>query len=379
MRSIITLVGLMLAVFSGATYCCGLEKLYSQELDFKQVATALKASREAPAVLVEEGVGSYWLVADGGASGDPDFSIVPIDLGGVSEGATFEHSQWNGDELVFFSSAETIVYDLKRKAVVSRLAVKPRVGSDYHYWLGQRQGRISGTRLLEGENASGNEPDEPPHTPQTALVVAEQEGVYFTAGYHDQTVKKWSLDTGRIVESWTLGRWYSSRRITDLRLLEGQLLAASSKGKVEALSTDDASVKWSASLCNTAPYFLPVGVSSRAEEGVFYRCEGEPEYGYIEKEGESWRHKPMHRTVGVIEVLVDAVALKDEERAILAFESGLVAAVNVRTGQVEQELEPASGDNMPSLIAYNPDRDQLFVITQGDTLSVYRLGSGGRH
>lgn len=83
----------------------------------------------------------------------------------------------------------------------------------------------------------------------------------------------------------------------------------------------------------------------------------------------------MHRAAGISEILVDAVVLKDEGKAILAFENGLVAAVNVRTGQIEQELEPASDANVPSLIAYNPVQKQLFVITQGDTLSAYRVGS----
>ncbi len=375
MRSIKALAGLTLAVFSGITYSCELAKLYSQKLDFNQVATALKSSNTAPAVLIEEGVGSYWLVKPGGGSGSSEASMEQVELGNDSAGIIPEHSQWEEAQVVFFSPDETIVYDSKENAVVARLGVKQSVKSDYHYWLGQRQERISGAHLLGGENASEGEPSSQPHTPQTALAVSEEEGVYFTAGYHDQSVKKWSLDTGRLLESWTLGKWYSSRKITDLRLVEGQLLVASSKGKVEALSTDDATVQWSASLCEDAPYFLPAGVLSKAEGGVFYRCEGEPNYGYIQKEGETWEHKSLHRTTGVNEVLVDAVTLVDEEKAVLAFESGLVVAVDVRTGQLEQELEPASEDNMPSLIAYNPAQRQFFVISQGDTLSAYRLGS----
>lgn len=259
MRSIKNLVAFTLAVFSGIACGCDLEKLYSQKLDFNQVATALKASNTAPAVLIEEGVGSYWLVKPGGSRGSPDASMEQVDLGNDSAGVIPEHSQWEGAHVVFFSPDETVVYDSGENAVVSRFGVKQSVKSDYHYWLGQRQERISGTQLLDGESASEGEHSSPPHTPQTALVVSEKEGVRFTAGYHDQTVKKWSLDTGRLMESWTLGKWYSSRKITDLRLVEGQLLAASSKGKVEALSTEDAKVQWSASPCEDAPYFyLPM-------------------------------------------------------------------------------------------------------------------------
>ncbi|WP_157209799.1 hypothetical protein [Marinimicrobium agarilyticum] len=374
MLDVKTLVGLVLAAFASASFGCEIEKLYSQKLDFNQVATTLKSSDTAPVVLVEEGVGSYWLINPGSGEGEGDVSITPVDLKGES-GRVFEHSQWRGARVAFFSPEETIVYDVKENAVVSRLGVDQSGRSDYHYWLGQGRGRISGTELLDGKSADEIEPEEPPHTPQTALAVAEKEGVYFTAGYHDQTVKKWSLDTGRLLDSWTLGRWYSSRKITDLRLVGDQLLAASSRGKVEALSTGDATVEWSASLCEDAPYFLPVGIGGQAEGGVFYRCEGEPAYGYLHKEGGSWVHTPMHSATGVSAVLVAAVSLPDEEKAIFAFENGLVAAVDRQTGQLEQELSPALSENIPSLIAYNAAQRQIFVVSEGDTLSVYRLGS----
>lgn len=364
-KSIVTAAVL---IFADASDGEELVKIHSEKLDVTTFVTEIKSSATSSVTVLKEGVDSYWLV-----EGPEVASATPITLRDecLQNSNSFEHFQLVNSELVLFSPTHTLIYDTVNDEVTSCTALARPLASPFNYWSPKHQTRISGARIVEvtGEPQDSAESNAHPHAAQTALAISCDQNQYVTAGFHDQSLKLWSLKHSELLSENTLGRWYSSRKITDAAFLGDQLFVASSKGKIEARSPTTGEVLWHTKPCRSFPHFLPEGNRSASSQHLFYRCSDEPEFGYIHRVSVSWKSVALD-VEGQSSVPDNAVKLGDDLTAF-SFRDGTIELFSLKTAQRLQTLLPSSADRNPRLMAYNTDQKKLYVVSDGTQLEIF--------
>lgn len=360
-----------LLIFANASDGKELVKIHSEKLGTTTFVAEIKSSATSSVTVLKEGVDSYWLIdgAEEGTSASP----IAITNKCLQASKPFEYFQLEDSDLILFSATHTLIYDTASDKVATCHALASPLASPFNYWSSEHRVRISGMRVVEGADESQNplESEIQPHAAQTALAISCSENQYVTAGFHDQSLRLWSLRSGELLSENTLGRWYSSRKITDAAFLDDQLFVASSQGKIEARNSTSGEVLWHKKPCRSFPHFLPENNHSASSQYLFYRCSEESEFGYIQPITDSWKAVKMNAK-GQNSALVAAIKLNDG-LAVFSFRDGAVLLLSMQTGQIVQTVLPALPDQTPRLMAYNADQQKLYVVSEGTQLDIFSI------
>lgn len=279
---------------------------------------------------------------------------VPVEiLGGLQvnkfgiDGASLKISKWLDSEDILIS--DTVPYVLKDRKFA------PPEDHDYSY-----------------------------HTPtQSGLVVIDDQR-YVTSGYEDQSLEIRSLPDGRLLNRWVLGKWYSSRRITHIAVVDNRLIVASDGGRIEERSLETGEVLWSIRPCRGGgAYFRhssqfqhmgkvpsPPLESINIDGDIYYTCGAK--FGRIGRDGGEWRHdvlltkKQLSGPVSTVETLPHTVL------SVLVLHEGDVLVVDREKRAVVQTL-PKTREWHPNAVTYIAATHQLLTVGEDGTIHLFAV------
>ncbi|WP_347332623.1 hypothetical protein [Marinimicrobium locisalis] len=223
------------------------------------------------------------------------------------------------------------------------------------------------------------------HVPTQSGLVVVDEHRYVTSGYEDESLRLYSLPEGDLLNEWKLGRWYSSRKITTIGVVNDRLLVASAGGRIEERSLEDGEAIWSARPCREGPSFFHSSQqqshnssfwridSINVNDKIFYGCGDR--FGTIHRTDEGWQVEPLHQTLNIEGKLTNVEMIPDTDLAVLVIAQGEVRAVYVvdhRKQAVLQQLENTQ-DHNPGPLTYVAATHQLVLVGESDELYLYDL------
>jgi len=255
-------------------------------------------------------------------------------------------------------------------------------GNSEIFWSEKHQRFIVGTKVFSIDSDTQEDPGQDWHAHQTGLLMTRNGDDYITAGYHDQRIMHWTLPDGKLKETWQIGSWYASRKVSDIALVDNHLLVATNNGEINIRSIDDGSVLWSASPCSSffsssSPYFLLSGPltkkSIRHNKFVFFECDDTGStFGYIEKQENSWKLDKITLPSTGNSSLQYAYYLDSLDKAVLGLYNGQVLLYDLKNKNIDQIIVPKSAEgNGPALFAYLK-ADKLLVVVNDKTVDIYQ-------
>jgi len=357
----------------------------TQELTgiFKQGILEISTSENGDYVFIEEGGGIYWLMSTARPLMfykifDDKRNALPFEKKPV-------HAQWHSQHIIFFYRDKVEFYNVQNKKIEYHYPLKlPGLNHHNIIWSEKHQRFIVNTQVFSVHNNIEQNPRQPQHAFQTGVVMMGNGDDYITSGYHFQRIMRWTLPNGELKKNWQIGRWYSSRKVSDIALIDNRLLVTSRKGLIEERSLEDGTALWSVSPCsglfsNTNPIFLLNGSVRFKKQSinhnrlVFYDCsDSKPKYGYIEKRGDEWALNkiilPSTGNTGLHRMYY----LESSEKAIFGLDDGQVLLYDIKNKRIDQEIvaKVAGGEGV-AMFAYLKT-DKRLVIVKNDRVDIYQ-------
>jgi hypothetical protein len=364
------------------------EKVEALEFNFKYKGhgrTAVFAAGSLPYLLVEENGGVYWLL---NMETSKPRVIADNEVAGI--GSLVIAAHWGNDHIALFQRSQGLVKRVNPKDPNQSESIPAELQSAplrSFIWLGERQILIDGVNtyvMREGVLTKMSEQNS--HVPtQSGLVVVDEQH-YVTSGYEDQTLRLYSLPSGELLNEWRLGRWYSSRKITSIAVVNGRLLVASAGGRIEERSLDNGEVLWSARPCREGVSFFHSSHQQQSHNSefrrkdsinvndkIFYGCGNR--FGTLERKPEGWQVEPLQRTLGIEGWLANVEMIPNTDLAVLVIaqdESWKVYVVDHYKKAMLQQLENTQDYN-PGPVTYVAATNQLVLVGESDELYLYDL------
>ncbi len=349
---------------------------------FKYGVLQISASKDGRYVFIEDGDQAFWLMN----------TIRPFALHNIFDDKQnplpFEKkpvkAQWYDEYIIFFYYEKTEFYNVKNQEIERRYPVRFTRFNGQMLWSEKHQRFIIGTKVFAPNSDIEKNSEQYGHATQSGLLMTKNGDDYITSGFRDQNIMRWTLPDGELKETWQLGSWYASRKVSDIALIDNQLLVATNNGEIHVRSIDDGSVLWSASPCNRffsgeSPHFMLNGSvrlknkSVHHNKLVFYRCQStEPNYGFIEKQGNDWKLEKITLPSTGNASLERMYYLDSLNKAILGLDDGQVLLYDLKSKNIDQVIVPKSekGDG-PALFAYLK-ADKLLVVVNDDNVNIYQ-------
>ncbi len=348
---------------------------------FKGGVLDISVSENGRYVFIKDTHQTYWLMS----------TVRPLAfhkiLNDKSDSLLFDYralrAQWHNNHIIFFSDDKTEFYNIQSQEIDQRY---PLILSSFSnseiFWSEKHQRFIVGTKVFSVDNDTQEDPGQDWHAHQTGLLMTKNGNDYITSGYHDESIMHWTLPDGKLIETWQIGSWYASRKVSDIALVDNHLLVATNNGEINIRSIDDGSVLWSASPCSSflsssSPYFLLSGPvtkkSIRHNKFVFFECDDtESTFGYIEKQENSWKLDKITLPSTGNSSLQYAYYLDSLGKTVLGLYNGQVLLYDLKNKNIDQIIVPksAEGDG-PALFAYLK-ADKLLVVVNKKTVDIYQ-------
>ena len=292
-------------------------------------------------------------------------------------------AQWHNNHIIFFSDDKTEFYDVENHKIDQRYSlILSSFSNSEIFWSEKHQRLIVGTKVFSVNSDTQENPGQDWHAYQTGLLMTKNGNDYITSGYHDESIMHWTLPDGKLKETWQIGSWYASRKVSDIALVDNHLLVATNNGEINIRSIDDGSVLWSASPCSSffsssSPYFLLSGPLTKKSihhnKFVFFKCDDtRSTFGYIEKQKNSWKLDKITLPSTGNSSLQYAYYLDSLNKAILGLYNGQVLLYDLENKNIDEVIVPKSeeGDG-PALFAYLK-ADKLLVVVNDDSVNIYQ-------
>ncbi len=358
----------------------------TQELTgiFKHGILEISTSEKGDYVFIEEGSKNYWLMST--VRPFMPYKIFDDKLNSLPYEKKPVHAQWHNQHIMFFYRDRIEFYNVQNKKIEHRYMLDISGYENEIIWSEKHRSFIAGTKVFPIDRTTEGHLGQDRHAAQTGLVMMNNGDDYITSGYHDQRIMRWTLPNGELKKAWQIGSWYSSRKVSDIALIDNRLLVASNNGLIEERSLEEGTVLWSATPCSgffnsTPPAFLLNGGARFKKRSishnrlVFYDCsdsDSDPEYGYIEKQGNEWVLNkiilPSTGNTGLGRVYY----LETLEKAIFGLDDGQVLLYDLKSKRIDQEIVPkvAGGEGL-AMLAYLK-ADKLLVIVKNGGVDIYQ-------
>jgi len=293
-------------------------------------------------------------------------------------------AQWHNNHIMFFSNNKTEFYNVQSQKIDQRYPlILSRFGSKI-IWSKKHQRFIVGTKVFSVDSDTEEDPSQDAHAYQTGLLIMDNGDDYITAGFHDQRIIRWILPAGELKKTWRLGSWHASHKVTDIALIDNQLLVATNNGKISVRSIEDDSVPWSASPCSSffsseSPHFMLNGSVRQKNKSVhhnkliFYRCQGtEVKYGFVEKQGDDWKLEKIALLSTGDASLERVYYLDSINKAILGLDDGQVLLYDLKNKSIDQVIVPKSAEGKGTALFAYLKADKLLVVVNDKTVDIYQ-------
>lgn len=225
------------------------------------------------------------------------------------------------------------------------------------------------------------------HVPWQSGLVLLSDSRYVTSGYEDQALRIWSLPEGELMQEWTLGKWYSSRKIYHIAVVQGRLLVASAGGRIEERSLQSGEVLWSTRPCrggaasfhysshyrNLGSEFSRPTHSINTQGDIHYICG--KKIGTIWRSENAWHHQALDELSGLPGNVINMEVLSGTHLIVIVGEDGSVHVVDRKQQRVVQTLKSVARGNV-NAVTYIPAIKQLLVIGVEGAIHFYDLKSG---
>ena len=302
-----------------------------------------QAATDAPFVALNNGGLEFWLFDA------RQKTFKPIAKNAVGDWEhRLHHTQWSDDDLVLFRNWEDVIDIVDPNDLSAKTSFKADLKSAplrMSQWINKYSMLIDETdfyRSIEGTLSKAAKPTPLAHTVQTGLII--QDNNVITSGFHDQSIKVWSLPQGNLLHDWKVGGWLSKRNITATALVHGRLLVASQSGHLEERSLTSGEKLWSARPCREQTNFhyssqFPQSLSVNVNDGVFFSCGSR--VGYIELQSNSWIVVSLDTALKTEDVASEFIAVEtipNTNLAVLIFANGKTWVLDKKQKQVVQRL-----------------------------------------
>jgi hypothetical protein len=299
------------------------------------------------------------------------------------------HTQWSEGNLVLFRNWEGMIDiinpdDMSTKASFSAdLKSAPLRMSQ---WISAYSMLVDGTdfyRDIEGKLTKPTKPNPHAHSVQTGLLIKENKHA-ITSGFHDESIRVWSLPEGELLHNWDIGTWFGKRRITAIALSYGRLMVGTEAGHLEERSVATGEKLWSARPCRNQVNFhyssqFPPSLSVNVNDGLFFSCGSR--IGYIEPQKNEWLISDLtailneaaatdgpHKTSNPLSAVE---TISDTELAALIFSDGSSIVINKKQNRVLQKLANVKPGTAP--VSYIRATKQLFLSDAQNRVHLYKL------
>lgn len=289
------------------------------------------------------------------------------------------HTQWSDGDLVLFRNWEGLINIVNPNDLSAKTSFRADLKSAplrMSQWINQYSMLVDETDFyhnMDGTLSKAAKPNPLAHTVQTGLII--QGDKVITSGFHDQTIKVWSLPDGNLLHEWKAGGWLSKRNITAIALVHGRLLLASQNGYLEERSLTSGEKLWSARPCREHTNFhyssqFPQSLSVNVDDGLFFSCRSR--VGYIEFQSNSWVVTPMDATLRDKEAgkLIAVETIQHANLAVLIFANGNTLVLDKKQKQVVQRLKNVRPGAVG--VTYISASRQLLLAGTGD-IYLYEL------
>ncbi len=349
---------------------------------FKNGILEISASENGNYIFIKDINRDYWLMDDTRpfsfhAIFDNERRSLAIEKKPILE-------QWYNEYIIFFYYEKTEFYNVKNQEIERRYPLRLTSFKGQRFWSEKHQRFIIGTKVFALDSDTEKNPDQHGHATQSSLLMTKNGDDYITSGFRDQNIIRWALPDGELKETWQLGSWYASRNVTDIALIDNQLLVATNNGKLNVRSIENDDVLWSASPCgglfsSGSPHFMLNGSvrmkkkSVRHNKLVFYRCQGtEPNYGFIEKQGNDWKlNKIILPSTGNAS-LERMYYLDSLNKAILGLDDGQVLLYDLKSKNIDQVIVPKATEGEGTALFAYLKADKLLVVVNDKTVDIYQ-------
>lgn len=343
-----------------------------------------QAAVNAPFVALNDGGLDFWLFD----AREQKFNHIKKNVVGDWE-HRLHHTQWSEGNLVLFRNWEGVIDIINPDDMNTKTSFSADLKSAplrMSQWISAHSMLVDETdfyRDIEGKLTKPTKPNPHAHSVQTGLVIKEHKHV-ITSGFHDESIKVWSLPEGELLHSWDIGTWFGKRRITEIALVQDRLLVATESGHLEERSLKTGEKLWSSRPCRNHIDFhyssqFPSSLSINVDDGLFFSCG--LRIGYIEPQKNDWVISSLDAVANEA-ILTDGSqktptplfaveTIADTDLAVLIFADGSSFVINKKQKRVLQKLADVKPGTSPSYISAT---NQLFLSDAQNRVHLYELG-----
>lgn len=342
-----------------------------------------QAASDAPFVALNDGGLEFWLFDVRQES----FKLIAKNEMGDWD-RRLHHTQWSEDHLVLFRNWEGVIdivnpEDMSIKESFSAdLKSAPLRMSRWINTYSMLADETDFYQQIDGKLTKPAKPNPLVHSVQTGLVIKENKQA-ITSGFHDESIRIWSLPEGELLHSWDIGTWFGKRRITAIALSYGRLLVGTESGHLEERSLVTGEKLWSARPCRDPinfHYSSQFPHSVNIDDGLFFSCNFR--ISYIEPQKNGWLISNFNQVLNQAAstdhsekgpsalFAVETIAATD--LAVLVLADGRSIAINKKQKRVLQKLADVKPGTAP--VSYIAATKQLFLADGQNRIHIYELG-----
>lgn len=343
-----------------------------------------QAAIDAPFVALNDGGLDFWLFD----AHRQKFEHITKNMIGDWD-HRLHHTQWSDGNLVLFRNWEGVIDIINPDDMSTKISFSADLKSAplrMSQWISAHSMLVDETdfyRVIEGKLTKPTNPNPHAHSVQTGLLIKENKHVV-TSGFHDESIKVWSLPEGELLHSWDIGTWFGKRRITEIALVQGKLLVGTESGHLEERSLKTGEKLWSSRPCRDHINFhyssqFPASLSINVDDGLFFSCG--LRIGYIEPQKESWIISNLDTVANEATLtnesrktpnpLFAVEAIADTDLAVLVFADGSSIVINKKQQRVLQQLADVKPGTAP--VSYIAATRQLFLADIHNQVHLYEL------
>lgn len=344
-----------------------------------------QAAPNAPFVALNDGGLDFWLFD----ARQQKFNHIAKNVV-VDWDHRLHHTQWSEGNLVLFRNWEGVIDIVNPEDMSSKISFSADLKNAplrMSQWISTYPMLIDETDFyqnIEGKLTKPAKPNPLTHTVQTGLLIKENKQV-ITSGFHDESIKVWSLPEGELLHSWDIGTWFGKRRITAIALSYGRLLVATEAGHLEERSLATGEKLWSSRPCRDHINFhhssqFPASLSINVNDGLFFSCG--LRIGYIEPQKNEWIISSLDAVANEATLtnesqktpaqLFAVETIADTDLAVLVFADGSSIVINKKQKRVLQKLANVKPGTAP--VSYLEATKQLFLSDAQNRVHLYKLG-----
>ena len=274
-------------------------------------------------------------------------------------------AQWS-EGLALFSATDSVV--VVDPITMQHQSYKPTMptGNVFMAWSKKNDRLVYQSEVLP-KLESDNNADHQPHAVQTGLAISTDESFYVTSGFHDQSVRYWSLPAGGLQKTIELGGWFTSTNINSMALFSKGLVLATNSKSLKWLEHNAKKTKSSKKICDSQPSIH--SFKATKSNIALYRCSQTGDYGLVKYQKQGSTITTVSLGQMATESNLNSVHLIKESLVLLIFDCGTIRLYDLTSKSLLTERTFANTLGL----AYLENSNELVLLKTGKVLEVWKF------